>query len=174
MSGARRGSLLGVLIGAIVIHASFSVPVGGISWIEVTLEALERAVGFFERNYDSINLDGFFGLRIAEGKLILNSFETGTKWMAFSDHIFKCILLTESLYFDSNFTKSLYLRVHCYDFKLPLVQVTTCRLLGTKPLPETIDRCNDAYMRRPVLTLKGPIPYIYGTQVWLSLCLQMS
>ena len=24
------------------------------------------------------------------------------------------------------------------------------------------------------LTLKGPIPYIYGTQVWLSLCLQMS
>ena len=25
-----------------------------------------------------------------------------------------------------------------------------------------------------VLTLKGPIPYIYGTQVWLSLCLQMS
>ena len=25
-----------------------------------------------------------------------------------------------------------------------------------------------------LLTLKGPIPYIYGTQVWLSLCLQMS
>ena len=25
-----------------------------------------------------------------------------------------------------------------------------------------------------ILTLKGPIPYIYGTQVWLSLCLQMS
>ena len=25
-----------------------------------------------------------------------------------------------------------------------------------------------------VLTLKGPIPHIYGTQVWLSLCLQMS
>ena len=24
------------------------------------------------------------------------------------------------------------------------------------------------------LTLKGPIPYIYGTQVWLSLCLQKS
>ena len=31
------------------------------------------------------------------------------------------------------------------------------------------------HMGQPaLLTLKGPIPYIYGTQVWLSLCLQMS
>ena len=28
--------------------------------------------------------------------------------------------------------------------------------------------------KKGFLTLKGPIPYIYGTQVWLSLCLQMS
>ena len=32
----------------------------------------------------------------------------------------------------------------------------------------------EKFMLKNMLTLKGPIPYIYGTQVWLSLCLQMS
>ena len=42
----------------------------------------------------------------------------------------------------------------------------------SRPMPET-----DCWPSPPPLhvkTLKGPIPYIYGTQVRLSLCLQMS
>ena len=34
-----------------------------------------------------------------------------------------------------------------------------------------ISKCDQ---QMSILALKGPIPYIYGTQVWLSLCLQMS
>ena len=35
-----------------------------------TLSALERVVAFYERDYHSVNLDGVFGLRFAEGKVI--------------------------------------------------------------------------------------------------------
>ena len=47
--------------------------------------------------------------------------------------------------------------VRCLDF------VNFLQWVDVKNLPRTV-----------ILTLKGPIPYIYGTQVWLSLCLQMS
>ena len=41
-------------------------------------------------------------------------------------------------------------------------------------LAESIPSMIPAKVQNFMLTLKGPIPYIYGTQVWLSLCLQMS
>ncbi len=42
----------------------------GATTVKEVLESLSRLVGFFERDYDSINLDGIFGLRVAEGNTI--------------------------------------------------------------------------------------------------------
>ena len=36
--------------------------------IHKVLESLKRLIFFFERDYDSINLDGIYGLRLAEGE----------------------------------------------------------------------------------------------------------
>ena len=38
-----------------------------LSRVKLVLEALEKAVSFFEQYGDDLNLDAFFGLRIAEG-----------------------------------------------------------------------------------------------------------
>ena len=39
-----------------------------VNWLNESLTALEKAIGFFEKNYDQINLDGIFGLRVAQGR----------------------------------------------------------------------------------------------------------
>lgn len=36
---------------------------------EEVISALDRVLDFYERDYKSINLDGIFGLRVAQGEL---------------------------------------------------------------------------------------------------------
>ncbi len=36
-------------------------------WISRVLISLDKVIEFFFRDYDSVNLDGIFGLRVAEG-----------------------------------------------------------------------------------------------------------
>jgi len=61
-----------LLISALYTHnaTSYRVQVAPEPWLARTLDALQRAVGYFQRNYDSIILDGMFGLRVAEGQII--------------------------------------------------------------------------------------------------------
>ena len=40
-----------------------------VNYADRVLNALEKVVGFFAQSYQDINLDGVFGLRVAEGKL---------------------------------------------------------------------------------------------------------
>ncbi len=40
---------------------------GNADWISRVLISLNKVVDFFRKDYDSVNLDGVFGLRVAEG-----------------------------------------------------------------------------------------------------------
>ncbi len=40
---------------------------GNTDWISRVIISLNKVVDFFRKDYDSVNLDGVFGLRVAEG-----------------------------------------------------------------------------------------------------------
>ena len=79
-----------------------------------------------------------------------------------------CHYSNEILTFTQQYSLGEYHSVELYSTSWFHVSVG---LYGEPPVPH-----NNAVMDFFIsyLTLKGPIPYIYGTQVWLSLCLQMS
>jgi hypothetical protein len=59
--------LLAVILVSLLLAASDARPKSRKGVTERVFRALERAVKFFEEDYKDLNLDGLYGLRVAQG-----------------------------------------------------------------------------------------------------------
>ena len=58
----------GLLLLAVTLPHNEATGISSSPWLLEAITALDKALDFFENNYDRIILDGIYGLRVAEGK----------------------------------------------------------------------------------------------------------